>query len=81
MHLENNERVYFSEKNASTVSENQKPTTLTAFFRLCATDIIAKQILYGDVAKYYTFDKNSKHGKIIDSDNNIKESNITNVHN
>ena len=57
------------------MSENQKPTTLTAFFRLCATDIFAKQILYGDVAKYYTFDKNSKHGKIIDSDNNIKESN------
>lgn len=81
VHLENNERVYFSEKNVSTVSEHQRPTTLTAFFQLCATDNFAKQLLYSDVAKYYTFDKINKqfkkrlHGKIIDIDNNIKESN------
>lgn len=81
VHLENNERVYFTEKTAADVVNNPKPTTLTAFFKLCANDDFAKTILYGDVSKYYTFDKHGrdfhkrKQGKLIDEQNNIKESN------
>lgn len=81
VHLENNERVYFNARNASNVVNNPRPTTLTAFFKLCNEDSFAKNILYSDVSKYYTFDKQLKMFKkrkqvtVIDKDNDIRESN------
>lgn len=60
VHLENYERVYFTEKNASQIVQNPKPTTLTAFFTLCSNDNFARTLLYTDVTKYYTFDKQTK---------------------
>lgn len=60
VHLENNERVYFTEENAVNIVNNPKPTTLTAFFNLCQTDDFAKTITYGDVSKYYKYDKQTK---------------------
>lgn len=81
VHLENNERVYFNNENAMNVVNNPKPTTLTAFFKLCSEDSFAKSILYSDVSKFYIFDKQKKifvkrvRGKLIDQVNNIKETN------
>lgn len=80
VHLENHERV-FTEANASKIVENHKPTTLTAFFNLCSRDNFAKTILYGDVSKYYTFDKGThefkkrRRGKLINEFENIMETN------
>lgn len=81
VHLENNERVYFNERNAADIVTNQKPTTLTAFFNLCKEDDFAKTIMYGEVSKYYTYDKQAKkfkkrvQGKIVNAEHNIKKSN------
>lgn len=81
VHLENYERVYFEEKNASNVLKEQKRTTLTAFFELCKTDEFAKTLLYSDVSRFYTYDKQKRQfkkrvqGKLFDVEHNIKEAN------
>ena len=56
VHLENGERVYFTEETI--VEKIHKPprSTLTAFFELCQKDEFARTLLYSDVPKYYTWD-------------------------
>ncbi|XP_071579754.1 uncharacterized protein [Temnothorax nylanderi] len=53
VHLENGQRVYFTERNLQQVIENPPQTTLTAFFALCAVDKFAQTLLYHQVPAYY----------------------------
>ena len=58
MHLENGQRVYFTDNTASTVTERSPPQTmLTAFFTLCQNDHFASNLLYNEVPTYYTWNK------------------------
>ena len=53
VHLENNQRVYFTEDTAMDRASGDPPkTTLTEFFALCQVDDFAKTLLYVDVPKY-----------------------------
>ena len=52
IHLENGQRVYYTEANARQVAESPPETTLTAFFKLCQTDAFAKTLLYQEVPTY-----------------------------
>ncbi|XP_063924468.1 uncharacterized protein LOC135138427 [Zophobas morio] len=45
VHLENGQRVYFTEDNAPQRVADPPNTTLTAFFQLCATDEFAKTLI------------------------------------
>jgi hypothetical protein len=45
-HLENGQRVYFTENNAQERAARPPNTTLTAFFLLCQTDPFARTLLY-----------------------------------
>jgi hypothetical protein len=46
VHLENGQRVYFTENNAQERAARPPNTTLTAFFLLCQTDPFARTLLY-----------------------------------
>jgi hypothetical protein len=60
VHLENGQRVYFTEDNLHERINEPPKTTLTAFFLLCQKDEFAKTLLYCDVPKYYTWDASGK---------------------
>ena len=60
VHLENGQRVYFTEDNLHERVNEPPKTTLTAFFLLCQQDDFAKTLLYCDVPKYYTWDASRK---------------------
>ncbi|XP_034044527.1 uncharacterized protein LOC117526576 [Thalassophryne amazonica] len=55
VHLENGQRVYFTEETAQNVLEQPPETTLTAFFKLCQHDPFARTLLYADVPLFYTW--------------------------
>ena len=60
VHLENGQRVYFTEDTARDQASGDPPkTTLTEFFTLCQVDNFAKTLLYVDVPKYYTWHNKS----------------------
>ena len=60
VHLENGQRVYFTEDNTlDRTSGNPPKTTLTEFFAPCRVDSFAKTLLYVDVPKYYTWNYKS----------------------
>ncbi|UYV68898.1 hypothetical protein LAZ67_6001521, partial [Cordylochernes scorpioides] len=60
VHLENGQRVYFTEESAAQRAENPPNTTLTAFFQLCASDTFAATLLYHQVPTYYTWNQSTK---------------------
>lgn len=60
VHLENGQRVYFTEANARARAMNPPNTTLTAFFQLCQSDQFARTLLYNDVPRYYTWNVSTK---------------------
>ncbi|XP_054259370.1 uncharacterized protein LOC128984111 [Macrosteles quadrilineatus] len=60
VHLENGQRVYFTEENAVQRAAVPPNTSLTAFFELCANDEFAKTLLYHEVPHYYTWDPRTK---------------------
>jgi hypothetical protein len=60
VHLENGQRVYFTEETLHQRVLEPPRTTLTAFFLLCQKDDFAKTLLYCDVPKYYTWDASGK---------------------
>jgi hypothetical protein len=61
IHLENGQRVYFTETNAVNRGLSEPPkTTLTEFFKLCQNDTFAKTLLYVEVPQYYTWDNKNK---------------------
>ena len=81
VHLENGQRVYFTEDNAlDRASGNPPKTTLTEFFALCRVDSFAKTLLYVDVPKYYTWNNKSwcrrKQGTEVAGYAGIKEAHI-----
>ena len=60
VHLENGQRVYFTEDTVlEQVSGDPPKTTLTEFFALCQVDGFAKTLLYADVPKYYIWNNKS----------------------
>ena len=60
VHLENGQRVYFTEDNLHDRVDEPPNTTLTAFFLLCQQDNFAKTLLYCDVPKYCTWEASRK---------------------
>ena len=60
VHLENGQRVYFTEDNVHERVNEPPRTTLTAFFLLCQQDNFAATLLYCDVPKYYTWNASEK---------------------
>ncbi|XP_017490266.1 PREDICTED: uncharacterized protein LOC108378484 [Rhagoletis zephyria] len=60
VHLENGQRVWFTESNALAQALNPHDTTLTAFFKLCQHDSFARTLLYVEVPKFYTWNSSKK---------------------
>ena len=73
VHLENGERVVFTEENAERVASDPPKTTLTAFFKLVrqgqpkrdgsgwtGPDGFAATLIYSDVPKFYTWDESAR---------------------
>lgn len=60
VHLENGQRICFTEDNLLQKVNEPPNTTLTAFFLLCQQDDFAKTLLYCDVPKYYTWNASEK---------------------
>ncbi|GFU94109.1 ATP-dependent DNA helicase [Trichonephila clavipes] len=60
IHLENGQRVYFTNANVLQRALNPPGTTLTAFFTLCQEDAFARTLLYSEVPSYYTWNETKK---------------------
>ena len=60
VHLEDGQRVYFTEENLHERINELPKTTLTAFFLLCQKDEFSRTLLYCDVPKYYIWDASGK---------------------
>jgi hypothetical protein len=79
VHLENGQRVYFSESNVSDVVDNPRDTTLTAFFKLCAEDEFAKTLTYDKIPSYYTWNQvgkkfnRRKQGTVVEGHHGVKK--------
>ena len=58
VHLENGQRMYFTEENYRQQIECPRNTTLTAFFQLCINDQFAANLLYHEVPSYYRWHQN-----------------------
>jgi len=59
VHLENGQRVYFTEQTAALLVAQPKETTLTAFFKLCRFEPFARTLLYPQIPSYYVWSGNS----------------------
>ena len=55
IHLENGQRIYFTERNVRERINVPPKTMLTSFFDLCGIDNFAKTLLYQDIPQYYTW--------------------------
>ncbi|CAH0682997.1 unnamed protein product [Spodoptera exigua] len=60
VHLENGQRVYFTEANAAQRAERPPSTTLTSFFAMCEADPFAATLMYVEMPKYYTWNPSTK---------------------
>ncbi|XP_065370863.1 uncharacterized protein LOC135963006 [Calliphora vicina] len=60
VHLENGQRVYFTEGNARERATEPPATTLTSFFDLCRMDLFAKTLLYSEIPTYYTWNASTR---------------------
>ena len=81
VHLENGQRVYFTEDTALDRASGDPPkTTLTEFFTLCRVDGFAKILLYVDIPKYYTWNSKSwnrrKQGTDVAGFPGVKEAHV-----
>lgn len=78
VHLENGQRVYFTESTAQQAAQAPPETTLTGFFKLCATDMFAQSLLYAEVPTYYAWSsterkwKRRKQGKPVETPHHIE---------
>ncbi|XP_026467825.1 uncharacterized protein LOC113371412 [Ctenocephalides felis] len=61
VHLENGQRVYFTEANAAQRAERPPSTTFTSFFAMCEADPFAATLMYVDMPKYYTWNQSTKN--------------------
>ncbi|XP_074106851.1 uncharacterized protein LOC141532418 [Cotesia typhae] len=77
VHLENGQRIYFTEHNVIDKIDNPLKTTLMAFFELCQCENFAKTLLYVDVPAYYTWQNHKflrrKQGKDIPDYNGVQK--------
>lgn len=55
VHLENGQRVYFTNETAAQQALAPTDTTLTAFLKLCQEDVFAQTLLYHQLPSYYTW--------------------------
>ena len=85
VHLENGQRVMFTEANARERAQGPPPTTtLTAFFEFCTKDNFAKSIKYPELPEYYTWNKGTKkwerrkRGELVDEEDQVYD--IRRVH-
>ena len=81
VHLENGQRVYFTEGTTLDWASGDPPkTTLTEFFALCQVDGFAKTLLYVDVHKYHTWKNKSwsrrKQGTDVTGFSGVTESHV-----
>ena len=81
VHLENGQRVYFTEDTArEQVSGDPPKTTLTEFFVLCQSDDFARTLLYQEVPQYYTWSRKTwnrrKQGKDVAGHPGVKEAQV-----
>ncbi|GFR14530.1 ATP-dependent DNA helicase [Trichonephila clavata] len=60
VHLENEQRVYFTSENVRARAMSPPPTTLTEFFTLCRNDIFARTLLYSEVPTYFTWNTSTR---------------------
>lgn len=60
VHLENGQRVWFTEENAEKRGAQTQNTTLTVFSLIVLADHFAKILLYHAVPKRYTWNTTSK---------------------
>ena len=63
VHLENGQRIYFTENNIRERIQTPPKTMLTSYFHLCGIDEFAKTILYQEIPQYYTRQVSSKSWK------------------
>ena len=63
VHLENGQRIYFTENNIRERIQTPPKTMLTSYFHLCGIDEFAKTILYQEIPQYYTWQVSSKSWK------------------
>ncbi|KAL8600890.1 hypothetical protein ACOMHN_045028 [Nucella lapillus] len=63
VHLENGQRVYYTEKTAHQRAQAPPETTLTAFIKLCQSDEFACTLLYSEVPTYFRWIKSGKKWK------------------
>ncbi|CAG9762788.1 unnamed protein product [Ceutorhynchus assimilis] len=61
VHLENGQRLYFTDTNVLDKVSNPSKTILLAFFDLYQVDAYAKTLLYHEVPAYYTWKSNTFH--------------------
>ena len=77
VHLENGQRVTFTQENATEVAERPPKTTLTAFFELCKEDDFAKTLHYNEVPSFYCWVgkkwSRRKRGREVDGYPDVKE--------
>ncbi|XP_072392278.1 uncharacterized protein [Diabrotica undecimpunctata] len=70
IHLENGQRVYFTEENVLQRAFEAPKTTLTEFFTLCQKPDVfgqfAKILVFGDVPRYFTWNK-SINGRVFNT--------------
>ena len=59
VHLENGQRVYFTEDTLRNQASRDPPKTTLTFFALCQVDNFTKTLLYVDVPRFYTWNKKS----------------------
>lgn len=60
VHLENGQRVYFTDANVLQRVNRPPSTTLTSFFEMCQNDDFARTLLYSEMPRYYTWNQSSK---------------------
>ena len=63
VHLENGQRVYFTEANAAQRAERPPATTLTNFFSTSQTDPFARTLFYSAMPHFYTWNAALKKAK------------------
>ncbi|GFS14198.1 hypothetical protein ElyMa_001417900 [Elysia marginata] len=58
VHLQNGQRVYFTEQTADEIARREPP-----FFKLCHEDLFAKNLMYNEAPRFYTWDSSKKEWK------------------
>ncbi|XP_044582994.1 uncharacterized protein LOC123264012 [Cotesia glomerata] len=80
VHLENCQRIYFTEQDVVDKVINPKKTTLMAFLELCQVDDFAKTLLHVEVPAYYVWKNNRfdrrKKGKVVSGYLGVKKDQV-----